>query len=382
MTAIALIPARGGSRGIPGKNVKPIAGRPLIHWTLRAALACPHISRVVVTTDDEAIAATAQLLPGVEVIGRDPATATATASTESVIADALGRLGAFDDLVLIQATSPLLTAADLAAGFAKRAAAGATSCLSVVRQTRFLWEQQADGTARPVNYDPLCRPRRQDFSGLLVENGAFYLSTRAAVAASGCRISGRTVVHEMAPAAYAELDEPEDWPVVEALLRQRSTARAARVKLVVCDVDGTLTDGGMYYGPGGDALKRFDTRDAAGLLHLREKHGVELGIITAEDTPIVSSRAAKLRIPRLALGCKDKATVMRAWCAELGILPEEAAFIGDDRNDQGVLAMVGFAACPADAAPEVKALADHVCTRRGGRGAVRELADLLHAARA
>ncbi|GDY12601.1 acylneuraminate cytidylyltransferase [Planctomycetota bacterium] len=380
MTAVALIPARGGSQGIPGKNLKPIAGRPLIHWTLRAAAGCPLIDRVYVSTDDPAIARVAALIPGVTVLDRDPATATATASTESVIHDALPKMGAFDDLVLIQATSPLLTAGDLADGFRKRKEAGATSALSVVRQKRFLWETVGN-LAKPVNYDPLRRPRRQDFAGHLMENGAFYLTTRESWLATGCRLGASTVAVEMPAESAVEIDEPEDWPVVETFLEQAKQHRLANIKLLATDVDGTLTDGGMFYGPDGEALKKFNTRDAAGMLRLKKETGVELGVITAEDSPSVHSRMRKLKIERYAPGSKDKVAVLRRWCADLGIGLDQVAYIGDDFNDLPALRLCGYGACPSDADPEVQAAADRIFAQPGGGGCVRAFADLIRSSR-
>jgi YrbI family 3-deoxy-D-manno-octulosonate 8-phosphate phosphatase len=379
MTAIAIIPARGGSKGIPGKNVKPIAGRPLIHWTLRAAAGCAAIDRVYVSTDDPAIAAAARLIPGVEVLPRDPSTATDSASTESVLHDALPRMGGFDDLVLIQATSPMLGAADLDRLFAQRAAAGATSALTVVRQKRFLWRSASGGLAEPANYQPLRRPRRQEFDGHLVENGAAYLTTRSAWEATGCRLSGPTVAVEMDESSYVELDEPHDWTVVEALLRHAGERRLRGIRLLATDVDGTLTDGGMFYGPDGEALKLFNTRDAAGMLRLRKEHGVELGVITGEDSPAVHARMRKLGIGRYAPGCTDKVAVLRGWCRELGLGLDQVAYIGDDSNDLPALRLCGVTACPSDADPEVRATVDLVVPAGGGRGCVRAFADTIRA---
>ncbi|MEK7412832.1 MAG: HAD hydrolase family protein [Planctomycetota bacterium] len=377
MTAIAIIPARGGSKGIPGKNIKLIAGRPLIHWTLRAAVGCAAIDRVYVSTDDRAIATAAKRIPGVEVLSRAPATATDTASTESVLHDAMKRVGDFDDLVLIQATSPLLTSADLTALFSARAAAKARSGLTVVRQKRFLWNAKANGIATPTNYDPLKRPRRQNFAGHLVENGAAYLTTRTAWKTSGCRISGPTIAVEMDESAYVELDEPHDWTVVEQLLLHARARRLAGIRLLISDVDGTLTDGSMYYGKTGEVLKRFNTRDAHGMLRLKAEHGVELGVITAENSPSVHTRMAKLRIARYAPGTKDKVAVIKAWCAELGIAPEQVAYVGDDTNDLPALHLCGFSASPGDADPEVRAACDLVTAAAGGRGCVRAVADTI-----
>ena len=377
---VALIPARGGSKGIPQKNIKLLGGRPLIHWTLEAACLSETIQEVFVATDDERIAAVVAELghPKVRVISRSPETATDTASTESVVME-FARDHEFEHLVLIQATSPLLQASDLDDGLRRYFEGRADSMLSVVRQKRFLWEADARGIAKPLNYLPAERPRRQDFDGFLVENGAFYVTGHEALLASGCRLSGQVMCHEMAEETYVELDEPADWETVGAMLAHRSaTGRPPpdRIKLVLTDVDGVLTDGGMYYGSEGDTLKRFNTRDGMGMEQLR-KHGILTGIITREQTEIVSQRAKKLKVDILVQGCQDKLPVLQQILAERNLKAGEVAYIGDDLNDVEVLAHVGFSAAPADAADEAKYSAHYICARKGGEGCFREFAEVI-----
>lgn len=157
--------------------------------------------------------------------------------------------------------------------------------------------------------------------------------------------------------------------------------RLAAVRLLVCDVDGTLTDGAMWYGPDGEALKRFHTRDGHGIGMLR-RAGVEVALMTAEDSPIVSARAAKLGITEVILGCADKAEAMHALLRSSGVVAGEAAMIGDDLGDLAAFSVVGVRVAVADAVDDVRRAADLVCELRGGHGAVRELAEAMLAARA
>lgn len=386
MTTVAFIPVRGGSKSIPGKNIRPLAGKPLVHWVVEAALGCGAVDRVFVATDSDAIAVAARQIadPRLEVVGRSPETATDTASTESALLEFAEAHPEADRVVLIQATSPLLTAADLDRAFAALAASGATSALSVVRQHRFLWVRDADGMARPKNYDPVTRPRRQDWDGELIENGAFYITSRAALLASRCRLSGPTLAVEMDPETFVELDEPSDWLVVASLLARRGSfdlrAAARDVKLLVSDVDGVLTDQGMYYGASGEVMKKFSTRDGQGFARARAA-GLEIAIMTGEDTEIVARRAAKLGVTRLFQGAKDKVALLEGLLAELGLGWHQLAYIGDDDNDLGALSRAGLPACPADAEPGARRLARFVCERSGGRGCVRELIDAILDAR-
>lgn len=157
-------------------------------------------------------------------------------------------------------------------------------------------------------------------------------------------------------------------------------AKARRIQLVLTDVDGVLTDGGVYYGETGEVLKRFNIRDGMGVERLRQV-GVETGIVTGELSPSVARRAEKLRITELHLGVKDKPARLAEILAQTGLQAEEVAFIGDDTNDCEVLQLVGLSACPGDATSFARAVADYHCAAFGGQGAFRELAELIIASK-
>ena len=150
-----------------------------------------------------------------------------------------------------------------------------------------------------------------------------------------------------------------------------------RLKLVLSDCDGVLTDGGVYYSERGEELKRFCIRDGMGVERLRKLAGIETGIVTGEMSPAVSRRAEKLGIRELHLGAKDKAAVVRSILERLDLLPEEVAYIGDDVNDLPAFERVGLCACPGDALPQVKATAHIVLESPGGHGALREFAEII-----
>jgi YrbI family 3-deoxy-D-manno-octulosonate 8-phosphate phosphatase len=158
------------------------------------------------------------------------------------------------------------------------------------------------------------------------------------------------------------------------------TDRARKVRLLCVDVDGVLTDAGMYYGPDGEVMKKFNTRDGMGLARVREE-GVSVAIISGEDSAIVHARAAKLRIDDVFCGASNKRAAIDELCARHGLALDEVAFIGDDLNDLAALECVGLPCAVADAAAPVKAVAHYVTERRGGDGAVREVCELLIAAR-
>lgn len=144
------------------------------------------------------------------------------------------------------------------------------------------------------------------------------------------------------------------------------------IKLLALDVDGVMTDGGMYYGETAEEIKRFDTKDGRGIIEL-QKRGVAVGLLSSGfSAAAIEKRAAILGIKRVYVGADPKAGILLAWCKELGIEPVQAAYIGDDINDRDVIRIVGLSACPADAVKSIKALVDIVLTRPGGHGAVRE----------
>lgn len=155
--------------------------------------------------------------------------------------------------------------------------------------------------------------------------------------------------------------------------------RASRLRLVLTDSDGVLTDTGVYYSERGEELKRFSIRDGMGVERLRNA-GVETGIVTGERSPAVLRRAEKLGLRHVLLGVKDKAGAVLSLCQEQGLGLSELAYIGDDVNDLEVLTVLsrqGLTAAPADALPSVLAVVNHVCSAPGGHGAFRDFAEWI-----
>ena len=162
---------------------------------------------------------------------------------------------------------------------------------------------------------------------------------------------------------------------------QRSLASALkRVRLVAMDVDGVLTDAGMYYSESGDELKKFNTRDGMGIKMLQAA-GFVTAFITWEKTAIVERRGQKLAVPEVHQGVDDKLALLTTLAQKYGLTLEQVAYIGDDVNDLEALRAVGFSAGPADAMPSVLKAVHYICAKKGGEGAVREIADLILAAK-
>ncbi|MBU8907591.1 acylneuraminate cytidylyltransferase [Desertibacillus haloalkaliphilus] len=383
MSIAAFIPLRGGSKSIPLKNIKSFCGRPLAYWVIKAASDCKEIDRVYVSTDDEQIKQVIERFSfsKVQVIKRSKKTATDEATTESAMLECLPLVDN-DHIILIQATSPLLESSHLQAAIVDYKNNKFDSLVSVVRQKRFVWKQEKSGSV-PINYDPLNRPRRQDWDGFLVENGAFYMTSTKRLSKTGCRISGKVGLYEMPEETYFEIDEPTDWIIAEQLKKHQMKEYSPidptleNINLLVCDVDGVLTDGGMYYNERGEELKKFHTRDGKGIEQLR-KSGIKVMLLTGEDHSLVKRRAEKLNVDYAFTGIQDKKIFLdEFYTNNKGYDFSTTAYIGDDINDLEALSTCAFAATPHDGQRKVKQVVDYICSKNGGSGCVREVCDVL-----
>lgn len=381
---IAFIPVRGGSKSIPLKNIKPLCGKPLVCWNIEALEACPHVDEVIVATDSDEIWKTVESrdYKKTKLYRRSAENACDTASTESVMLEYIkyANLPESDIFMLVQATSPLTECVHFSEALQKYLTGEFDSMLTCVRNYRFFWNE--DGSS--MNYDYMNRPRRQNFSGMLMENGAFYINTVGRILSNGNRLGGKIGIYEMPEYTATEIDEPDDWMILEKLMRKykfefQISITKPSIKLFVTDIDGTLTDGGMYYSENGDELKKFNTRDGMGLGMLREA-GVKTAIVTSEDRKLNRRRAEKLKVDFLVQGKREggKVAAVNKIVNELGITMQEVAYIGDDVNCIDLLSTVGAAACPADATAKVKDIPEiSIMTKKGGEGCVREFIDLL-----
>lgn len=380
---IAFIPVRGGSKSIPLKNIKSFCGKPLVYWSLFALQKATSVDEVIVATDSPAIekAVSKFHFSKVKLYKRSAENAVDTASSESVMLEYLNKnnLSNKDCFMLVQATSPLTESHHFEEALALYRTGKFDSILTCVRNYRFYWRK--NGTS--LNYDYQKRPRRQEFDGMLMENGAFYINSVENILRDKNRLSGKIGLYEMPEYTSFEIDEPDDWSIMEALMKRhilnRDHSKIPKIKLVLTDVDGVLTDGGMYYSENGDEWKKFNTRDGMGFQILREA-GIKTGIITSENTEIVKRRATKVKADFLMQGKwgGGKLTAVEDICNELGVDLTETAYIGDDINDLALLSAVGLAACPADAGTEIKSIFGiRVLSAKGGGGAFREFVDFI-----
>ena len=377
MSIIAFIPARSGSKSIQEKNIKLFCGKPLIFWNLQE-LQNSDVDEIIVATDSEKIKSVVNFFnfSKVKVYDRCNENAKDTSSTESVMLEYISSKNLADEdvFMLVQATSPFTQTSHFNKGlelYKKH-----DSILSCCESKRFSWRN-----GKALNYDIYNRPRRQDFQGTLIENGAFYISAVADIKASKNRISGDIGIYQMPEYTYTEIDEPEDWIVAESLMNRfvlkNKMQDFSKIKLFLSDVDGVLTDAGMYYTESGDEFKKFCTYDGMGF-QLLQKTGIKVGILTTEDRELNRRRAKKLALDFDFHGAKDKLKIVIDLCDKENITLNEVAYIGDDVNCFSLLSNVGIAACPDNAVAKIKAIPNIMQLKKnGGDGVVREFFELF-----
>ncbi len=382
---VALIPARGGSKGVPRKNVRRVGGVPLVARAIAAALAAEQVDRVVVSTDDDEIAAVAEEW-GAQVVRRPARIAGDTASSESALLHALDVLARdgidVGILAFLQATSPFIDPDALDDGIRLVSSGGYDSVFSAVETFGFLWQRDPTGAAGGVNHDPDLRPRRQDREPHLLETGAFYVLDAAGFRAAAHRFFGRVGVVEVRETTAIEIDTAEQLEVARAIASLAPTpwlGRAIDVDAVVTDFDGVHTDDTVLVGTAGTETVRVSRSDGMGVSLLRAA-GIPVLILSTETNPVVTARARKLRVD-VRQGVDDKAAALREWAAEHGIPLARLAYLGNDVNDLSCLEIVGWPVAVPEAHPLVLAASRVILTRSGGAGAVRDLADRVLRAR-
>ncbi|MFW5847977.1 MAG: acylneuraminate cytidylyltransferase family protein [bacterium] len=210
---IGFIPIRVGSKSIPLKNVKLINGKPLAQWVIDISNKSKYIEKTVVSTDSEIIS---NKINSCDIFWRTLETAIDTASSELPLIEFCNGCNLDDIIVFLQATSPLITSNEIDLGIEKILKNEYDSIVSVVRQKKFIWDE--DGIPK---YDLENRPRRQDWNGFFVENGGFYISKVEDILKSKCRISGKIGMIECGEETYYEIDEPMDWIIIESLLKNK-----------------------------------------------------------------------------------------------------------------------------------------------------------------
>ena len=394
---LAIIPARGGSKSIPRKNIRPFAGHPLLAYSIAAARQASAVTRVVLSTDDEEIAAIGRPYGAETPFLRPPALGQDRTQDLPVFEHALRWLKEHEGyrpevVVQLRPTSPVRPR-DLVDRAVRLLLdhPEADSVRGVVpsgQNPYKMWRLQPDGQLAPLLSEGLHEPYnmpRQELPPTYWQTGHIDAIRPRAIlekhSMSGDPILGLV----LDPQYTADIDTLRDWERAEWLLRDPTLDAVrlgpsprpipTRVRLVVLDFDGVLTDNRVWTDAEGREMVAADRGDGWGLARLRER-GVEVVVLSTETNPVVAARCRKLGLP-FVQGSSDKAVALKALMAERGAAPGETIYLGNDANDLPCFPLVACALAVADAHPSALSRADRVLSHPGGRGAVRELCDLL-----
>ncbi len=376
----AVIPARGGSKGVPRKNLRLLGGEPLVARAVRTLRSTSSIGSVFVSTDDAEIAAAASRA-GARVVERPAGLSGDEASSESALEHALAHLASHgvvpDVTVFVQATSPFIRASDVDRAVALVRSGECDVAFSAVRSDVHLWRHGVDGP-EGVNHDASVRQRRQDREPEHAETGAFYVMRTRGFREHGHRFFGRLRIVEVDPAEALEIDTEQDLALAELVHARRETVlnprpSPIRARAVVTDFDGVHTADRVTVDQHGVESVEVNRSDGMGVARLR-RAGIPFLILSSETNPVVRARAAKLGVDAVT-GCDDKLRALTDWAREHDLDLADIAFLGNDVNDLACLRAVGWPVVVADAHRDARAASPIVLRRHGGDGAVRELAD-------
>lgn len=373
---VAVIPARGGSKGVPGKNLAPVAGVPLVVRAIRACLAAARVTDVVVSTDDAGIAEAAELA-GASVVRRPDELANDTASSEAALRHVLetGYAGRLPEvLLLVQCTSPFITSAEVDDVVAAVLDGGADSAFTAAPFHGFIWRQ--DDSAIGVNHDHHSRPRRQDRPVEYLETGAAYAMRTPGFLAAGHRFFGTVRAVPTDPARVLEIDEPDDLARARAIAPLLESGRPmlakGAVQAVVLDFDGTQTDDRVWITADGTEQVAVHRGDGMGIAALRDA-GLPVLFLSTEVNDVLTARAKKLRVECIHAAV-EKGSALVEWCTRRQVDPASVVYVGNDLNDLECLRIAGWPVAVSGAHPAVKQAAAWTTVAAGGHGAVREVA--------
>lgn len=381
---LAIIPARGGSKSIPRKNVMTVAGQPLIAHTIQSAQKAKCISRIVVSTEDPEIGLVAERY-GAQVVWRPLDISGDTAPSELALLHTLDFLEKSegyvpDIIVFLQCTSPLTSPEDIDGTVRKLLDGSADSALAVIPFHYFLWKCDSLGNAVGINHAKESRPMRQQREPQFKETGGVYAMRTQGFKEAKHRFFGRTALHVTPPEHCLEIDEPSDVVVSETLLRLKQ--RDNDVEHLPCPVqalaihfEGIFTDDRVLMSESGQKALAFSRSDRLALAGLNAL-GLPMLAISDERNPMAEFCCRELGIEYVF--CQDdKLRVLEDWLSNRGIDRAKTIYLGNDVTDISCMQHAGCGAAVCDCESAVQNAARIVLRRKGGRGAVCELAGLI-----
>jgi N-acylneuraminate cytidylyltransferase len=397
---LALIPARGGSKGIPRKNIRSFAGYPLIAWSIAAAKQSSLVTRVIVSTDDEEIAHVAREWGAEAPFLRPPEFALDNTTDLPVFEHALKWLEEIEGyhpgvVVQLRPTSPIRPKTmvdDAIRILLSRPDADSVRGVVPAAQNPFkMW--RFNGADKPLGQllnvpgikEPYNAPR-QVLPPVYWQTGHID-AIRVSTIVNKKSLTG-DVIYPLTidPQYTVDIDTLVDWAKYEAVIYRGLEVVSPgkprrpmpeRVKMILCDFDGVVTDNLVLTDENGKETVSASRSDSMHIKTLREK-GVEVMILSSEPNPVVKARAQKMGVEAIhGIGMQEKGRVMREVLEQKKVRAEEVIYIGNDLNDLPCFEIAGWSVAVADAYPEVLRAADYVLTKPGGRGAIRELCELV-----
>lgn len=384
MKVSAIIPARGGSKGIPGKNLAYVLGHPLVGLAVKAAIDSGVVERVVVSTDDVQIADVARSY-GADVVVRPADISGDLAGSEAALLHVLQEWDAVghhpEHLLFLQCTSPLTSGEDVRGLVEHYFSQNADSAFTGVVTHRYLWREESDGNWEGVNHSKLGRERRQDRVREIMENGAAYVFKVTGFLRHKHRFFGKTVCWELPQEHGFEIDDPLDLTVVRTVAEKVQQSDLAsrlppHVEAVVFDFDGVFTNNRVLLSESGEESIECSRGDGLALSKFKKHFPGKLLVLSTEMNSVVARRCQKLGIECLH-GVSPKVEAMQEWLVENQLNAKNVVFVGNDLNDLETLQLVGCGVSVADAHPLVKACSGIVLAKNGGEDVVRELLNLF-----
>lgn len=376
MGATAIIPARGGSKGLPRKNILPLCGKPLIAWTIESALQATTVKRVVVSTDDAEIAEVSRAY-GAETVRRPKELSGDIVPSEVALLHALRHLKINDGiLAFLQCTSPLTLPEDIDGTV--NTLQHADSAFTGSTWNHFIWRETPRGIA-PLAHTKEHRPMRQQKDAEFLEVGAVYALPVESFLETQTRFSGRTAIYPLPPERSIEIDDKMDFMIAEILMRQRlqnkrTTLLPRHTKALIMDFDGVLTDNRVSVTETGEESIVCHRGDGWAIRRLQEL-GMRLVVLTAETNSAVKKRCDKLGLECLV--ATEKLPALKRWLTHHNVEPHSAIYVGNDAPDVACMLHVGCGVAPADAYPIAKQAAQIILDTPGGYGCIRELAGMI-----
>jgi YrbI family 3-deoxy-D-manno-octulosonate 8-phosphate phosphatase len=380
---IAIIPARGGSKGIKNKNTIEVGGKPLVAWTIEQALNSSKVEEVYVSTNDDKIAAVSESY-GAKIIKRPKEISNDTSSSEEAIINTLNQIEENEKyiptlVVFLQATSPLRLKNDIDNAIDYFINSGSDSLFSgSVFEDFLFWKKNGDDWDS-VNYDYKNRGMRQDRPPQFAENGSIYIFTPELIRKYKNRLGENFTLFPMKFWQTWQIDTEEDIDIIEYFLEKKvnieQKAKVDDIDLIVYDFDGVMTNNKAIVDDTGKESVMVNRGDGLAIAEIK-KMNISQIILSTEKSVVVQKRAEKIKIPFIQ-GVNNKKVTLTNYLERHNIELNKVAYIGNDINDLDVMKIVGIPISPADGAPEVKRVAKIITQKNGGDGVIREIYDML-----